>query len=160
MPWHRDIKERCSKGLSILGGYRGLYQLGPEGELVVWELKEDHDNKEEWIKLMTITCKCLRIIRRGFKIKPLQPICLLQNGKLLLCKREYILKKYEGEPIQKNTSFSKRKRRLYCAVAHFYPVVNFVVYDPKRSSILEAFPIQGISGNYYNFVTYKESCFA
>ncbi|KAM7462426.1 hypothetical protein LguiA_030547 [Lonicera macranthoides] len=134
-----------NRGLSVIGGYLCLYYIGEKGELVVWELKEDHDNKDKWVKLMTIPSKtCAQIIFLA-TYKPIQLVCFLENGKVLLSTEEKLRNKIA-------------KRIFHSEYPHVIDrVVKFVVYDPKMSSRVQTFHIQGVSDDKWKYVTYKES---
>ncbi|KAM7466465.1 hypothetical protein LguiB_014027 [Lonicera macranthoides] len=138
VPWHDDMKRKFrSNGLSVMGGHLVFCEIGVMGELDVWELKEDRDNEEKWIKLMTISFKICAQIRRGNMFKFILPVCFLENGKVLFHKEETIFEKFfEGEDV------------LLKATPGSLFQGTFVVYDPKRNSRLETFPIQGIADNF------------
>ncbi|KAM7466464.1 hypothetical protein LguiB_014026 [Lonicera macranthoides] len=146
VPWHHGMERRLCTGLSMMGGYLVFYQLGPEGELDVWELKEYQDNKEEWMKLMTIPSTIYAEIRGGYTFKFILPVCFLDNGKVLFYRKEIFSKKT-----------SEEKNVLLKAMPASLSRGTLLVYDPKRNSRIEAFPIQGISDNCTQCVPYIES---
>ncbi|KAM7529081.1 hypothetical protein LguiB_032491 [Lonicera macranthoides] len=140
VPWRRrDMQHVYSRGgLLVKGRYLGFHYTRQNGDLVVLVLKENRDNKEEWVQLMTIPSKCVQT-RLGSTYKALQPVCFWKNGKVLL---------YKVEPTKKISRNNLRDNLFWG---------KFLVYDPKRSSILEDFPIGGISGMCWKRMTYNES---
>ncbi|KAM7466462.1 hypothetical protein LguiB_014024 [Lonicera macranthoides] len=71
-------QESSRKHVIELGGCLGVYyrKPPPNPEVLVWMMKEDDAKRQKWTKLMTLP---------GHRWRP---ICALQNGKVLLCKRE------------------------------------------------------------------------
>ncbi|KAM7466461.1 hypothetical protein LguiB_014023 [Lonicera macranthoides] len=71
-------QEETRKHVIELGGYLGVYyrKPPPNPEVLVWMMKQDDAKKQKWTKLMTLPGNRWR------------PFCSLQNGKVLLYKRE------------------------------------------------------------------------
>lgn len=133
-PMPNDIEGGVPRCVLTRGGCLWLYytvQLPQCNNIVLWTMKEDENKKEQWTKLMTISSPREKIDRG----RAIGPTCFLENGKLLLYKAKRTSKDHDFE------------RSL---------VIKFVVYDPKKNSIPETFPIYGISG-FWMWETYTES---
>ncbi|KAM7462427.1 hypothetical protein LguiA_030548 [Lonicera macranthoides] len=147
--WIHDMNHQWfNTHLSVIGGYLCLHYIGENGELVMWELKEDHDNKAEWVKLMTIPSKTRAQMAQPATCKLIRPVCFLENGKVLFSTEERISDKTSERIFLLEVDY---------LVHYINLVVKFVVYDPKMSTTVQSFPLQGVSDDKWKYVTYKES---